>query len=432
MHAFFFYFALLFLLLLVSLFFSAAETAFMALNRIRLKYQADAGDPRAETIKRILSNPDRLLGIILLGNTIANISAASLVTYLIATYVPRNHVDAVSFLGSIVLSALILIFCELTPKIVAANNPERASRSLLGAVLVALRILAPFANMASRIANRIVRLAGLSATSPFVHALSEDEIQAIIAGSTDSAIGEDKKEMLHNVFQIGETRAREIMIPRVEVTAIEIDSRFPEILATIRQSNYSRIPVYRENLDNIVGILYVKDLLQNIENPAEIKLQTLLRPIHFVPDTARIDVVLREMQSKHLHMAIVVDEFGSMEGILTLEDLLEEIVGEIRDEQDTEPELVQQLSPNLYSAPGSLSIRDFNRQFDTKLPESAEYSTLAGFLQAQSGRLLRSGETVRSENLSFRIEKVDGFRILSVNIRVEAQPIKKTASDEHE
>ncbi len=429
MHAFFFYFALLFFLLLVSLFFSAAETAFMALNRIRLKYQADAGDPRAETIKSILSNPDRLLGIILLGNTIANVSAASLVTFLIATYVPRNRADAVSFAGSLLLAALILIFCELSPKIVAANNPERVSRSLLGAVLFSLRVLSPLARGASWIANRIVRLAGVSAsTSPFIHALSEDEIQAIIAGSTDSAIGEDKKEMLHNVFQIGETRAREIMIPRVEVTAIEIDSSFPEILATIRLSNYSRIPVYRENLDNIVGILYVKDLLQNIEKPTEIKLETLLRPIHFVPDTARIDVVLREMQSKHLHMAIVVDEFGSMEGILTLEDLLEEIVGEIRDEQDTEPELVQQTGPDLYSAPGSLQIRDFNRQFDTKLPESPEYSTLAGFLQAQSGRLLRAGETVRSENLNFRIEKVDGFRILSVRIRVEPQAKSNTAA----
>ena len=147
----------------------------MALNRIRLKYQADAGDPRAETIKRILSNPDRLLGIILLGNTLANISAASLVTYLIAVYVPRDHVDAISLVGSVSLAALVLIFCELTPKIIAANNPERVSRSLLGTVLFALRILAPFANLASWIANRIVRLSGLSPNaSPFVHALSED------------------------------------------------------------------------------------------------------------------------------------------------------------------------------------------------------------------------------------------------------------------
>ena len=420
MHAFFFYFILLAFLLLISLFFSAAETAFMALNRIRLKFEADAGDSQAEAIKRILANPDRLLGIILLGNTVANISAASLVTYLIATYVPRNHADALSFLASLVLGALVLIFCELTPKIIAANQPESVSRNLLGAVLFALRVLGPFASLAARIANRLVRLTGLSPNaSPFVHALSEDEIQAIIAGSTDSAMGEEKKEMLHNVFQIGETRAREIMIPRVEVTAIEIDSSSEQILATIRQSNYSRIPVYREDLDHIAGVLYVKDLLQHIEKPAEIKLDALLRPLHHVPETAKIDAVLRQMQSMHQHMAIVLDEFGSMVGILTLEDLLEEIVGEIRDEHDAEADLIQELGPNLFSAAGSLAIKDFNRVFEIKLPESGEYSSLAGFLQAQAERLLKAGETVRSGNLIFTIDKVDGFRIISVRIGVE-------------
>lgn len=420
MHSFFFYFALLFFLLLVSLFFSAAETAFMALNRIRLKYEADSGDPQAASIKRILTNPDRLLGIILLGNTLANIALATLVTYLIASYAPREHLDSISFAASIVLAIVVLIFCELTPKIVAANHPERVSRSLLSTVLMALRILGPAANFASRIANRIVRLAGQSpGASPFVHALNEEEIQAIIAGSTDSGMGEEKKEMLHNVFQIGETHAREIMIPRVEVTAIEIDSSSEQILATIRQSNYSRIPVYREDLDHIAGVLYVKDLLQHIEKPAAIKLQALLRPVHHVPETAKLDFVLRQMQSMHQHMAIVVDEFGSMVGILTLEDLLEEIVGEIRDEHDAEGDLIQELGPNLFSAAGSLAIKDFNRLFETKLPESGEYSTLAGFIQAQAGRLLKSGETVRSGNLKFTVDKLERFRIISVRIGVE-------------
>jgi putative hemolysin len=419
LHAFIVYFALLVFLLLVSLFFSAAETAFMALNRIRLRYEAEAGDARAASIKKILSNPDQLLGVILLGNTIANVSAASFVAYLIATYVPRNHIDTVSILGSVLLAGLILILCELTPKIIAANQPDRVSRKLLGAVLFCLKIMAPFARLASWLANHVVRLAGLSPhASPFVHALSEDEIQAIIAGSTDLGMGEEKKEMLHNVFQIGETRAREVMIPRVEVTAIEIESNFQEILSVLRQSNFSRIPVYRENLDSIVGILYAKDLLQYIDKPDEIKLQTLLRPVHFVPETARIDDVLRQMQSMHQHMAVVVNEFGSVEGILTLEDLLEEIVGEIRDEHDAETELVHEISPNLFLAPGSLPIKDFNRAFESKLPESAEYSTLAGFLQTQTGRLLKAGETVRSKDLSFTVDKVDGFRILSVRIGV--------------
>jgi putative hemolysin len=288
--------------------------------------------------------------------------------------------------------------------------------------------MAPVARLASWLANHLVRMVGLSPhASPFVHALSEDEIQAIIAGSTDLGMGEEKKEMLHNVFQIGETRAREVMIPRVEVTGIEIGSNFHEILSLLRQSNYSRIPVYRENLDSIVGILYVKDLLQHIEKPEEVKLDSLLRPVHFVPETARIDEVLRQMQSLHQHMAVVVNEFGSIEGILTLEDLLEEIVGEIRDEHDAETDLVQEISPNLFLAPGSLPVRDFNRAFESKLPESAEYSTLAGFLHTHTGRLLKAGETVRSKNLSFTVDKVDGFRILSVRIGVS--PVQKQLAE---
>ena len=428
MHAFIVYFALLVFLLVVSLFFSAAETAFMALNRMRLKYEAEAGDARAASIKKILSNPDQLLGVILFGNTIANVCAASLVAWLIATHVPKNLVDTASLLGSILLAVAILILCEITPKIISANQPERVSRALLGAVLLCLKIMAPFARVAAWLANHLVRLVGLSPhASPFVHALSEDEIQAIIAGSTDLGMGEEKKEMLHNVFQIGETRAREVMIPRVEVTGVEIESNFHDVLSVLRQSNFSRIPVYRENLDSIVGILYVKDLLQHIEKPEEVKLQSLLRPVHFVPETARIDEVLRQMQVLHQHMAVVVNEFGSIEGILTLEDLLEEIVGEIRDEHDAETELVQEISPNLFLAPGSLPVKDFNRAFESKLPESAEYSTLAGFLQTHTGRLLKAGETVRSENLSFTVDKVDGFRILSVRIGVA--PVQKELAE---
>ena len=182
----------------------------------------------------------------------------------------------------------------------------------------------------------------------------------------------------------------------------------------MNKTNYSRIPVYRQNFDNPVGILYVKDLLQYVQKSEDINLQVLLRPVHFVPDTARLDIVLRQLQSMHLHMAVVVDEFGGVEGIVTLEDLLEEIVGEIRDEHDTEIESVRELGPNLYSVAGNLPVRDFNRFFDEKIPEAPEYTTLAGFLEALTGRLLLEGESVRYQSLILTIEKIEGFRIVSV------------------
>ncbi len=282
------------------------------------------------------------------------------------------------------------------------------------------------ARLAAWIANRIVRLTGLDPhASPFAHGPSEEEIKATIAGSSEASMPLEKKELLHNVFEIGVTQIREVMIPRVEVTAVEINEDIQKILDVVNKTNYSRIPVYRQNFDNPVGILNVKDLLQYIQKNEEINLQALLRPAHFVPDSAPLDYVLRRMQSMHLHMAIVVDEFGGIEGIVTLEDLLEEIVGEIRDEHDTEIEDIRELGPSLYSVAGKLPIKDFNRFFDEKLPDAPEYSTLAGFLEALTGRLLLEGETVQYQSLTFTMEKIEGFRIVSVRVRASTPATKQ-------
>jgi putative hemolysin len=415
------YFALLIFFLCLSVFFSASETALMAVSRIRLKYLADNGDKQAEFIKRIVANPDRLLGVILLGNTIANIAAASLATYLAATYAPPDKVRWAGLTASVILTIVVLIFCELTPKIIAATHAEQAARKLAWPIQMSLWVLSPFAALAIFIANGLARAAGLAPqASPFTHALSEDEIRSIIAGSSESIMAEERKEMLHNVFEIGDTQVREIMIPRTEVTAVDIDDPMPEILAVFRKSSYSRIPVYRGSFDNVVGILYVKDLLPHMQRPGDINLEVLLRPVHFIPDTARLEPVLRQMQSMHVHLAIVVDEFGGIEGIITLEDLLEEIVGEIRDEHDTETEPVHELGPGLFSVTGNLAVRDFNRSFEIKIPESRAYATLAGFLQTLTGRLLQAGETVRYLSLEFVIDKVDGMKIVLVRVRVPA------------
>jgi putative hemolysin len=415
------YVILLVVSLIASVFFSAAETALMAVSRLRLKYLAENGDRRAEFVKNIVANPDRLLGVILFGNTIANIAAASVVTYLVAFYAPPEKVPSFGFLASLALTIVILIFCELTPKIIAATHAEQASRKLAWPIQICLWFLSPFAALAAGLANRLVRMAGLAATaSPFAHALSEDEIRSIIAGSPGGIMAEERKLMLHNVFEIGDTQVREIMIPRTDVTSIEIGTPILEILSVFRKTSYSRIPVYRESFDNVAGILYVKDLLPYMQRPGDIDLEVLLRPVHFVPDTARLEPVLRQMQSMHVHLAIVVDEFGGVEGIITLEDVLEEIVGEIRDEHDTETEPVHEVGPGLFSVAGNLPIRDFNRVFEIKIPESREYTTVAGFLQARSGRLLHSGESVRYLGLEFFIDKVDGMKIVLVRVRIPA------------
>jgi putative hemolysin len=219
---------------------------------------------------------------------------------------------------------------------------------------------------------------------------------------------------------------REVMIPRIEVTAVGIDDDINKVLEVVNKSRYSRLPVYRQNFDNPIGILHAKDLLQYVHKTEAINLQVLLRPVHFVPDSARLDMVLRQLQSMHLHMAVVVDEYGGVAGIVTLEDLMEEIVGEIRDEHDTEIDLIRELSPSMYSIGGNLPVKDFNRFFEEKIPEAPEYTTIAGFLEALTGRLLLEGETIRYQNFILTIEKIEGFRIVSVRVRsASPEPIRK-------
>lgn len=414
------YLVLLIFFILLSVFFSAAETAYIAVNRLRLKYQAESGDKQAEAIHRIVVNPDRLLGVILFGVTVAEISAAGLVTSLITSYFAPEHAEIATLVGSITFAFVVLIVCELTPKIIAAAHPEELSRNLLLPIRFFITVFSPFARLAAWMSNGIVRLIGLNTiVSPFTHGPSEEEIKAMIASSSEASVPDEKKVMLHNVFEIGATQIREVMIPRGEVTAINIEDAMPDILDVIHKTNYSRIPVFRKNFDNPVGILYVKDLLPYIQKPdTDIRIHTLLRPVHFVPDSARLDIILRRLQSMHLHMAIVVDEFGGVEGIVTLEDLLEEIVGEIRDEHDTEIESVRKLSPNVYSIAGNIPIRDFNRYFSDKIPEAPEYATLAGFLESLTGRLLMEGETIRYENMILTIERAQQFRIVSIRMRI--------------
>jgi putative hemolysin len=409
-------------------FFSAAETAYMAVNRVRLKFLSESGDKKAEAIKEIVSNPDRLLGVLLFGVTLAEIAAAGLVSYILTNYTGKANSEIANIAGSIVFAIIVLIFCELTPKIIAAVRPEKMAAALLLPVKTTIWLLFPFARSAAWLANQIVRIIGMSSNaSPFAHSMSEEEIKAMIAGSTEAAMPDEKKEMLHNIFEIGATQVREIMIPRIEVTAVEIDDDISEILNVVNKPNYSRIPVYRQNFDNPVGILYVKDLLHYVQKTEAINLQVLLRPVHFVPNSARLDIVLRQLQSMHLHMAVVVDEYGGVEGIVTLEDLLEEIVGEIRDEHDTEIESIRELGPNLYTIAGNLPVRDFNRFFEEKIPEAQEYTTLAGFLAALTGRLLLEGESVRYQNFILTVEKNEGFRIVSVRVRSSAPKPDKIA-----
>jgi len=405
--------------IILSAFFSAAETAYISVNKRRLKYQEESGDRKAGGVHRIVSNPDRLLGVLLFGVNVAEIAAAGIVTSLVILYSAPEHQELATIAGSLGFAFIVLIICELTPKIIASAHPEKLSRKLLPVVRFFIFFLSPFARFSTWLSNCLVRLMGLDyVASPFQHGPSEEEIRAMISDAVEASVPSQKKHMLHNIFEIDTTQIREVMIPRGEVTAIDIDDDLTDILEFVGKTNYSRVPVYRGDFDNLLGILHVKDLLQYLRNDVvEIDIRALLRPVNFVPDSARLDVVLRRFQGMHLHMAAVVNEFGGVAGIVTLEDLLEQIVGEIRDEYDVEAESVRKIGPDAYSIEGNLPVRDFNRSFRDKIPEAAEYATVAGFLESLTGKLLREGETVNYENLVFTIEKTEGFRVNTIYVR---------------
>jgi len=414
---------LLALSLLLSAFFSGSETAFMAVNRLRLRHRAESGDRRAVLVKRITDDPDRFLGVILLGNTIANIAAATILTYIVTTLSPAAHSRTLSLLASVALTLFILVFCELAPKTFAASHAETAADKLVRPVNAAIFLLHPFARLGAAIASVLFRLFGVSSSaSPFAHALSEEEVRALIAASGSSDLAEHRRAMLRRVFDIGSTQIREVMIPRTEVTAVDIDSPLGEILSVLAKTSYSRIPVYRGSFENLLGLLHAKDLLPYLDRPGDIDIRALLRPVHYIPDTARLEAVLRSMQRMHLHMAAVVDEYGGVEGIVTLEDLLEEIVGEIRDEHDVEVEPIRELGADQYLVAGNLPVREFNRAFHARIPESHEYTTVAGFLQSLTGRLLQQGENIRYQGLDFTVEKTEGFKVVTIRFRRPAPP----------
>ena len=415
------YIGLIVFFIILSAFFSAAETAYISVNRRRLKFQDESGDRKAGIIYRIVSNPDRLLGVILLGVNVAEIAAAGMVTSLVMTHTAPEHQELAAIVGSLGFAFVILIICELTPKIIASAHPEVLSRKLLPAVRFSIFVLSPFARFSTWLSNCLVRVMGLDhAASPFQHGPGEEEIRAMISDAVEASVPSQKKHMLHNIFEIDTTQIREVMIPRGEVSAIDINDDLADILKFVGEINYSRVPVYRGDFDNLLGVLHVKDLLPYLRNnKAEINIRSLLRPVHFIPDSARLDAVLRRFQGMHLHMAVVVNEFGGVAGIVTLEDLLEQIVGEIRDEHDVESESVRKIGPDAYSIEGNLPIRDFNRSFSDKIPEAPEYATVAGFLESLTGKLLSEGETVHYENLIFTIEKTQGFRVDAICVRTE-------------
>ena len=399
-------------LLLLSGFFSGAETALLAANRYRVSYLARQGDTRAQKVRELLDNRERVLSTMLVGNNFAIIAASALAT----AFAVGLAGDEGAIYATIVMTFLVLIFAEIAPKTFATRHPQRVAFAIAPLIRIFVKILHPLASFAVAIANGVLRVFGkpVSATPP----ISEEDIKGMISLSEEEvSIAREKRQMLRGVFRLEDLSIEDVMIPRTRVVPVEVDASPQEIIDTIRSSGFTRFPVCRGTLDNVIGVLNSKDVFRYSEHLEELCIESMTRKPMFVPESAPLQVVLQAFQQERQHLAMVIDEYGGVEGIVSLEDVLEEIVGEIDDEFD-EPFIppVVELPDGSLRVAGSCPLALLNRRYKLNLV-SEESTTLAGVILELSGKIPTVGESVASQNLDFIIEislphRVDQVRVV--------------------
>ncbi|MGC8971108.1 MAG: hemolysin family protein [bacterium] len=410
---------LMFLFLSLSAYFMSSETAITAVSKAKLRQLENEGDERAKRLNNLLKDSTRLLSTILLGNNIAQNALTALLTAVTFRWLGSLNLNpgwAIP-ISTIISTFLILIFAEVTPKSYAFQRAEKVA--LFTAIPLSLlhKIFYPVAIVMTTIANLLLRLFGLRLVNPepFV---TEEEIKALVdIGEEEGIIEEEEREIIEGVFEFSETLAREVMVPRVDIVALDVNSTFEEVIDTINMSGHSRIPVYEETIDNIVGILYAKDLLKyfGLKNPPP--LRSIMRAPYYVPETKPIDELFKEMRAQKIHMAIIIDEYGGTAGIVTIEDILEELVGEIMDEYDiNEESMVKEISSDELIVDGRMNLEELNEILGVELP-AEETDTIAGFVYDRISHIPKPGEEVEYDGVLIRVEEVRGRRITKLRIK---------------
>ena len=432
------YIGIVLLLVLANGFFVASEFALVAVRRSRIAVLAEDGNRRAQLLLGLIDNLNGYISATQLGITMASLALGWIGEPAFADLleVPfRGHVsDAVRHTIAFVLAFTVITFLhivlgELAPKTLALERTERIALAIAWPMRLFHKLFRWPIRLLDWAGTRTVRLFGLRPSSDQVSVYTSDELRHLVDTSRKSgSIEADEQKLLQGVFEFSDTEVREVMVPRSAVDAVPVTATLEETKNAFRTSGYSRMPVYRGQLDNIVGVLYRRALEPYLEqmHAEEFDLERLIQPPKFIPATAQLSTALRQMQASRIHLAVVVDEYGGIEGIVTLEDLLEEIVGEIVDEFDDET-LVQIREDNgSYLLDGMLTVRDMNNRLKLHLPEESSYTTVAGFMLAQVGRMMKSGQTIEHEEGRFTVESLDQRRIR----RVRFTPASATTSKE--
>ena len=399
-------------LLALSAFFSSSETAMMAVNKIRVRNLADAGLSSAQTLMKVLDNQPKMLSAILIGNNIVNISASSLATILVT----RAFGDMYVGVGTGILTLLVLIFGEITPKTSATLYSETMALRFAKPIYMIMQVLTPVIFIVDKLSQGVLRLLHVDPNKK-QDAITEDELRTIVEVSHEEGVIEsDEKKMIYNVFDFGDSVAKDIMVPRIDMTFIDVDATFSEVIEVFREVKYTRYPVYEETTDNVIGIINIKDLLLT-ENQKKFCIRDYLREPLYTYEFKKTAELMVELRKTQNNIAIVLDEYGATAGLITLEDMLEEIVGEIRDEYDEDEEdLIRRIGPREYVVEAAMKLDDLNDQLGLDL-ESEDYDSIIGLLD----HLPEEGEEVTHKTLRFVVDKVDRNRIDKIHLYIQEE-----------
>ena len=405
---------ILLILLALSAFFSSNETALMSVNKIRLRSLADEGNKRASMALDILENQTpKLLSAILIGNNIVNLSASSISTSL-AIHLFGNTGAGIA---TGILTFLILIFGEVTPKTMATIKADSMSLTAAAPIGFLMKILTPVIFIINKLSLGLMFLLHVNIKDA-QKKMTEEELRTIVDVSQENGVIEhEERDMIHNLFDFGDAEAKEIMVPRIDMTFVQADATYQEVLDIFRQDMFTRLPVYEDSTDNVIGIINMKDFLLQNDTP-EFSVRNLLREPYFTYEHKNTADLFLEMRKSSISLAIVLDEYGVTAGLITLEDLLEEIVGEIRDEYDTdEKEALSKINDTTYRVDGSFKLDDLNDELGTKL-ESEDNDSVGGLIVERLDRLPKAGDKITVDNVWMFVEKVASNRAESVIVKI--------------
>ena len=409
---------ILVILLSASAFFSSAETALMTSNKLKIRNLAENGDKRAKKVLDITANTDKMLSAILIGNNVVNLTASSLSTTLTLKIFGSSLVG----IATGILTFLILVFGEITPKNVASKNAENMALAYIGVISVIVTVMTPVIFIVNKVAGAVISI--FTKNSDENNAVTEEELRAMVEYSHEEGVIEnEEKKMIVNVVDFGDTVAGDIMVPRVDMVMVDEKSSYEEILQVFREERYTRIPVYEETPDNVIGILNVKDFLL-IEDKENFVMKELLRDPLYTYEYKKTSALMMDMRKTGANIVIVLDEYGITAGLITLEDMLEEIVGEIRDEFDAdEDEGITKVSDLEYLIDGSTNLDDINDRIGLEL-SSDEYESIGGLIMEKLGRIPAEGEIINFDNIVLTVKKMDHARIEKVCLKLK-QPVTK-------